>query len=288
MAKTRSQTASIPIKEEERKNTQLLHSASTTMTRNKITKRRTSKRQSSVSIVRQIKLEEESDEKPALKILPGKKKRSVVTEKQIEQLIDCVENKNMTVSAASRMVKIDYWTGAKYYNRYKKYPKKNSFSQKNPISIYTHDQIKTLFGYIIDDGMSLREASRTTNMTFSAVQAYCKRYTEDPNHNIPLPASELNKHNNACTQDQVKRLIHYIVKKNMSIQAASIKTDMGYHTARRYYERYLEDPNHKIPVPVKSGFSGRRITREQIEALINYIVNDNISIECASKKSQHV
>jgi hypothetical protein len=74
------------------------------------------------------------------------------------------------------------------------------------MSIYTHNQIKTLFGYIIDDGMSLREASRTTNMTFSAVQAHYRKYTKDPNHNIPLPASELNKHNNACTQDQEKHV----------------------------------------------------------------------------------
>jgi hypothetical protein len=108
MAKTRSQTVSIQIKVEDRKNTQLLHNASTIRTGSKITKRRTSKRQNRASIVHQIKLEEESDEKTALKILPGKKKRSVVTEKQIEQLIDCVENKNLTVSAASRMVKIDY------------------------------------------------------------------------------------------------------------------------------------------------------------------------------------
>jgi hypothetical protein len=53
------------------------------------------------------------------------------------------------------------------------------------------------------------------------------------------------------TQEQVKRLVGYIDDDKMSIRSASAKAGMNERTGKRYYKRYLDDPNHEISVPLK-------------------------------------
>ncbi|KAI8884295.1 hypothetical protein K501DRAFT_332740 [Backusella circina FSU 941] len=288
MVKTRSQTERITIKEEEEehKNTRLLHNIKNTVKRtHKITKEKATKGKSNSLPLREVKVEEETDRKFSSKALSKHKKKPRVTENQIKQLIDYVENRNMTMIAASRKVNIHRTTGYKYYHQYKKYPKRDLSVTARSNLPYTEQKIETLIKTIVDDEMSLREASRATNMPLSDVKFYYERYSKDPNHKTPVQLSQVNKRNRTCTQDQITRLIHYIVNDNMSVQSASIKANMCSFTGRKYYTQYMNDPNHKIPVPrkISTGFC-KPCTQEQVNELIGYIINDSMSIPAASAK----
>jgi hypothetical protein len=116
MAKTRSQTAVAPVKEEECDKTHLLNNAkNTTRTRSKATKRKAPTRKNRVLPVRDVKLEEGSEKKQLLG--PARKPRKMVaaTEEQVKELIDLVFNQNMAVKTAARKVNIGSTTGFKYY-----------------------------------------------------------------------------------------------------------------------------------------------------------------------------
>ncbi|KAI8884281.1 hypothetical protein K501DRAFT_271817 [Backusella circina FSU 941] len=287
MVKTRSQTERITIKEEEEehKNTRLLYNLRNTVKRtHKITKEKATKGKSNSLPLREVKVEEETDRKFSSKALSKHKKNPRVAENQIKQPIDYVENENRTVTTASRKAKISYCAGAKNHSRHKKDPKQNLFAATRQCLPYTQHEIKTLIGYIVDDGMSIRKASKTANMTFSVAQAYYKRYLANPNHNISIQRNQKNRLNRICTQDQIDRLIHHMVNNNTSIKTASIKVNIGEQTARRYYNQYLKDPDRKIPT-LKHDTKKTPITEEQIQNLIGYIVKDKMSIVDASLKT---
>jgi transposase len=65
----------------------------------------------------------------------------------------------------------------------------------------------------------------------------------------------------------------------MSVLAASARLNLGYSTALTYCRKYLEDPNHNIPM-----IASPKGKQEQIAELIDHIMNGKMSIKAASKK----
>jgi hypothetical protein len=51
------------------------------------------------------------------------------------------------------------------------------------------------------------------------------------------------------TLEQTGNLIKYINDDKMTLKEASAKANMTYHSGCYYYNKYLEDPNHNIPIP---------------------------------------
>jgi hypothetical protein len=72
---------------------------------------------------------------------------------------------------------------------------------------------------------------------------------EDPNHNIPIPTPNRNGFQVPCTQKQIDDLVGYIANDKVAIVVAAKKAGMAASTARKYYARYLHDPNREIPTP---------------------------------------
>ncbi|KAI8887217.1 hypothetical protein K501DRAFT_268975 [Backusella circina FSU 941] len=144
-----------------------------------------------------------------------------MTEKQIQQLIGYVGNEKLTLPAASK---------------------------------------KTPIGNIVGNGMSIREASSAVNMSCKSGYTYYKRYTKDPNQNIPMPHNQENRRSGICTQDQIERLVHYMV-------TLLVKT---------------YDPEHRNPNPKE--MYGKQFTEDQIRELIGYIVDDKVSLLTAAIK----
>jgi hypothetical protein len=68
----------------------------------------------------------------------------------------------------------------------------------------------------------------------------------------------------------------------MTIKDASAKANMSYAAGRRYYNKYLKDPNHNIPVRQLQ----QNYTQDQKNEFIRYIINDKMSIKAASKKAK--
>jgi transposase-like protein len=68
----------------------------------------------------------------------------------------------------------------------------------------------------------------------------------------------------------------------MTVKEASAKADMPYRSGNYYYNKYLEDPNHAIPVQQ----SHQRYTQEQKSKFINYIINGRLNIKQASEKAK--
>jgi hypothetical protein len=119
--------------------------------------------------------------------------------------------------------------------------------------------------YTVDDKVSLR-ALKKANMSEKTGHQYLK------DHNLDTHIRK------RLTQDQKNALIGYIVHDKMSLRAASRKTDMACSRGHKFYHQYLEDHNLDTPIP-------KRLTQDQKNALIGYIVNDKMSIRAASRKA---
>jgi hypothetical protein len=66
---------------------------------------------------------------------------------------------------------------------------------------------------------------------------------QDINQSPHIPTMRL------CTYEQVKKMIHHIVENNLSIKEASRRANMSVTSALKYYKKYVEDPEHNIPIP---------------------------------------
>jgi molybdenum-dependent DNA-binding transcriptional regulator ModE len=126
--------------------------------------------------------------------------------------------------------------------------------------------------------MSVTEASRKVNISPKSGGYYYNVYNNDPEKRIPLPRD---RNARTYTQEQIGNLIRYINSDKMTLKEASAKAKMDYDSARRYYKRYLEDPNHNIPVSI----SRQHYTQDQKNEFIGYIINDKMTIKAASKKA---
>jgi hypothetical protein len=67
----------------------------------------------------------------------------------------------------------------------------------------------------------------------------------------------------------------------MTVNEASAKANLTFASSRYYYNKYLEDPNHNIPIPSVSPY----YSQDQRDKFISYIVNDKMSVVAASEKA---
>lgn len=282
MAKTRSQGTDPVIKREQEdiKAAQILRATrNTAKKKNKVVKRKPPKTKKTSSTTK----EDESDDDDFIKkALPGYTPKSRVTIEHVKQLVDLIDKENMSIKAASNKVNIGYATGIYYYNKYKKDPNGFLVDIKRPPTVYTQEQIKSMIDYIVKDGMSVKEASAKANIFYRTAICMYKKYTSDPDHNIPMSHNKQNQKSTPCSYDQIKNLIGYLVDDKLPMLVASIKAGMCQTAARKYYRQYLSDPNHNIPNPTRT-FS-KPATKAMVEQLINYIVNHNMSVLTAAMK----
>jgi DNA-binding transcriptional regulator YhcF (GntR family) len=154
-----------------------------------------------------------------------------------------------------------------------KLPKGQTFSQK---------QINQLIDYIVNHNMSVFRASRKVNISYTSARNYYKLYKNDPEKKIPVPRNQHTHPRKHYTQEQIGNLIRYITQDKMTVREASAKANIPYQSAHRYYNKYLDDPNHNIPIP----HLHQIYTQDQINQLIGYIINDKMSIQAASRKAK--
>jgi transposase len=204
---------------------------------------------------------------------------------QINALIRYIVNDKMSIENASIKANMSERTGGKYYHRYlndpdHKIPTVLARTQRS----FTQEKINEVIGYIADDKMSISAASLKANMSENAAKKYYDQYLEDPTRSIPAPSKSFGNAGKRYTKKQVSDVIRYIVKNNMYIHDAAKKANMSVCSAKRYYNRYLYDPNHKIPEPNNS--SGTRFTQKHVDELIDYICKDKLSIQAASFRAR--
>jgi hypothetical protein len=71
----------------------------------------------------------------------------------------------------------------------------------------------------------------------------------------------------------------------MTVKDASRKVNISSSTGLKYYQIYLRDPNQGIPIPPNPCTKYRRpYSQAQINQVISYMVNDQLSVAEASIK----
>jgi hypothetical protein len=116
-------------------------------------------------------------------------------------------------------------------------------------------------------------------MNYSTRRSYYLKYLKDPNRNVPKLVAF------RCAQEQINKLIGYIIDDKMTLTEAATKSNMSYGSGLKYYRKFLKDHNHDIPVP--DYHCGRRnlCTQNQIDTLISLLVDNKMTINAASKKA---
>jgi hypothetical protein len=128
------------------------------------------------------------------------------------------------------------------------------------------------------------EASIKANIGLSSAYHYYNKYIQDSERKIPTLNRGSNGGGKLPTKNQIEALIGYIVNDKLSIRAASAKVNLSNSSGGRYYNIYLNDPDHNIPTPSKRNRS-TTYTQEQIKLLIHYIERDKMSLRDASRKA---
>jgi Asp-tRNA(Asn)/Glu-tRNA(Gln) amidotransferase B subunit len=106
---------------------------------------------------------------------------------------------------------------------------------------YKQDKINQFIACIVDDKMSITAASKKLDIPNSTGCSYYHRYLK--NHNLYIPS-------NRITQDQINKLIRYILIDKMTIKAASEKVNMSYKSGKKYYRQYLTDQKRDVPTRI--------------------------------------
>jgi hypothetical protein len=288
MAKTRIQTGNTAIKKEGKDSQAelLLNGVNNTRRSSRIAKRKPPVTNNRPLPVQQVKVEEDTDTKSILHSSSESSKlktKQNISQERINQLIRHIVNDNMSVYKASRKVKISESSGTYYYKLYKNDPEKKIPLPRNRYMfvarVYTQEQIGNLIKSVVDDKMTVKEASVKANMSYCSAYYYCNRYLKDPNHNIPIPQLR-----QFYTQEQKNKLLGYIVNDKMSIAAASKKAKISLTVAYAYYHKYCKQQNLDIATPRQLA-ARKRYTQEQIKEVIGYIADDKMSTNAASKKA---
>jgi hypothetical protein len=199
------------------------------------------------------------------------------TQEQIGNLIRYIDTDKMTVKDASEKADMPYHSASHYYNRYLKDPNHNIPVPRMRQS-YTQDQKNEFIGYIINDKMSIRAASRKAKIHISVAHRYYHNYFKVQNPDIATPSHIVTP--KCFTQEQIKQVISYIVDDKMNVRAASRKVNMDQSTAAKYYRQYLKDNNIEHYEPKNKPYSQDRINK-----FIGYIVDDKMTIRAASRKA---
>ncbi|KAI8889728.1 hypothetical protein K501DRAFT_282090 [Backusella circina FSU 941] len=251
-------------------------------------------------------------------------RKQTISQEQIKKLIDFIVIKKMSVRIASNRVNIGYSAGYFYYNLYKNdpdqkipLPRNAASEERTKMSIgfivndkvasisgwqepeimpirshrcgyisrkYTQEQITNLIGHIVDDNMSIPDASKKVNVSRDIGRKYYQQYLDDPDHKIPKVKSKSGD-GKPCTQEQINALISYIVDDGMTVPAAARQASMSVCSGRKYYQLYTDDPERRIPIQTRKVCSGNGFSQEQIDVLIRYIVEDKMTLKAASIKA---
>jgi transposase len=204
--------------------------------------------------------------------------RKCYTQEQIKEVISYIVDDKMSINAASKKVNMDDQTATRHYRQYLQ-----DNSIEHPVSRrykhYTQDDINKFIGYIINDKMNITAASKKAKMSQGTAQMYYHRYFKEQNPDIPAPSHIVTPR--CFTQEQINEAMGYIISDKISISAASRKANVCHSTTGIHYRQYLKDNNMNIPVAK----TRKRYTQDQINELIGYIVDDNMTIAAASKKA---
>jgi response regulator of citrate/malate metabolism len=121
-------------------------------------------------------------------------------------------------------------------------PKSSNLAKGQKIS---QEQIDRLIHCIVNDNMSITKASQKVNIGRKSAIYYYNVYKNDPEKKIPLPLDQVPK---IFTREQIGNLIRYIDTDKMTVTEASAKVNLAHTSSKHYYNRYLKDPNHNIPI----------------------------------------
>lgn len=134
--------------------------------------------------------------------------------------------------------------------------------------------------------MSKQEAADKVGLTENSVHYYYSKYLNNPKHETPVPGKPTIFAHKSPTQEQINKLIKYIVEDKMSIMEASRKAHIHHYSARVYYKAYLKDPERRIPLQPNRPFY---CTQEQISKLIGYIAYDKMTaMDAATRTNMNV
>jgi hypothetical protein len=159
------------------------------------------------------------------------------TLEQIGNLFQYINSDKMTVKDASAKANIPYYSCKYYYNKYLEDPNHN-IPIPRLYRHYTKDQKNEFIGYIINDKMTIRAASRKARMNKATGYAYYHKYFEEQNPDIATPNHIATP--KCYTQEQIKQVISFIIDDDMTISAASRKANLSKNSAGKYYRQYLK------------------------------------------------
>jgi hypothetical protein len=202
----------------------------------------------------------------------------------------------MSLAKAARKAKISDSTGHYYYSVYQNDAKKKipvPLKKSNAQILHINDATQRLISYIVDDKMTFLTASIKAKVSLATARRIYASYLKSSNRSnrsLYHPRQEntngrINKYTKRCTRNQIRRLIGYIVDDDMSITAASIKANMTHATGKKYYQLYLNSPNHDIPMPC-AAYSREPCSQEKIQKLIHYFTIDRMPIKAAAEKAK--
>jgi response regulator of citrate/malate metabolism len=158
----------------------------------------------------------------------------------------------------------------------------SQYSKSGKRQTISQEQINQLVHYIANDNMSVTAAARKVNISKTSGRHYYNVYKNDPYKNIPSAPNPCVQPARLYTPEQIENLIQYISQDKMPVAQASAKANMTYRSACTYYNKYLKDPNHAIPLSNVRQY----YTQDQRDTFINYIVNGRLTIKQASKKAK--
>jgi hypothetical protein len=97
-----------------------------------------------------------------------------------------------------------------------------------------------------------------------------------------LPKFRKRRH---ISQEQMDRLINYVLSYGISLHKASFKVKTSYPTIHYYYSVCKNNPEKKIPVPPQSPTDAQTTcTQEQITKVFKHIVDDDMLLLAISTK----
>jgi hypothetical protein len=146
----------------------------------------------------------------------------------------------------------------------------------------SQEQINQLIHYIVNDNMSKCKALRKVNISERSGTYYYNMYRNDPEKKIPVPRNRFLHPRKRYTQEHIGNLIRYITQDKMTVKEATAKANISSTSGKYYYAKYLKDPDHNIPVPQLQ----QHYTQDQKNKLLDYIINDKMSIPAAAKKAK--
>jgi hypothetical protein len=203
--------------------------------------------------------------------------KRILTQEHVENLIKYITNDNMSLTRAAAKANMNYRSACYYYNRYLEDPDNNI-----PIPYMaqpcTQEQREKFIGYIVNDKMSIRSATKKANIDLNTAKKTCGLYFRGENPTMPAPNHIASRTH--YTQEKINEVISYIVDDKIPIAAASRKANMSHKTVRKYYRQYLIDNNIELPVPRVI----KRSTQEEKDQLIRFIFDEKIPIKAAAQR----